>query len=132
MAIHAPITAASLCASPVRAFLSQFDRAMLERFVEAGIALLDAIDGDADLELNGDEHDHNGAEDDFVDWRAGASHDGIGPGCPIADPGGDPLDQGELDETRGLLPPRYGIDQSRGPINERAVVDAWHRQQQSR
>lgn len=42
---------------------------------EALVSLMDAISGDPDIELNGD-------EDDFM------YHGGDGPGCPIADPGG--------------------------------------------
>lgn len=62
------------------------------------IALLDAADGEIDL------------EDD--------------------DPSGDPLDEhGEhpTDTAQVLLPtrPRYGVDQSKGPINEREAHRAW-------
>jgi hypothetical protein len=35
---------------------------------------------------------------------------------------GDPLDQGELDGTRGVMLPRYDIDQTKGPINEAEAV----------
>jgi hypothetical protein len=48
---------------------------------QALINLLDAIDGDFDLEMNGDEEDANAAEDDFVDHAV----DGLA-GCPVADP----------------------------------------------
>lgn len=66
-------------------------RARIEAIVETCIAYLDAIDGDCDL------------EDD--------------------DPSGDPLDHGELGgfvhpEILMATLPLYGVDQSRGPINE--------------
>lgn len=86
--------------------------------IEALIATLDQLDGDNDIEANGDELDGAMGEDDFkthnVAWPM--------PGCPLADPGeedddpgGDPNDEGEIDE--GRLIPAYGIDQRRGPIN---------------
>ena len=46
------------------------------------LARLDDIDGDPDIELNGDELDGTAAEDDYGhngDWRGGA-------GCVISDP----------------------------------------------
>lgn len=55
-------------------------RGDIETTIETLIALLDLIDGDPDIELNGDEADANHAEDDFV------RHYAEGPGCPIADP----------------------------------------------
>lgn len=50
--------------------------------VDLLLARLDRMDGDCDVELNGDEEDGTKAEDDFclhnVSWSAGA-------GCPLAD-----------------------------------------------
>ncbi|BBC74404.1 hypothetical protein AEB_P3536 [Altererythrobacter sp. B11] len=60
--------------------LSRFDRAQLEGFIAVAIDLLDLVDGDRDVEANGDELDGNGAEDDFM------THEIAGPGCPVADP----------------------------------------------
>lgn len=34
------------------------------------------------------------------------------------DPAGDALDKGELDEGCDLAPPIYGVDQTKGPLNE--------------
>ncbi|MCV0384256.1 MAG: hypothetical protein K5799_12555 [Erythrobacter sp.] len=45
--------------------------------------LLDVFDGDPDVELNGDETDHDRAEDCFT---IGKNDHANGPGCPIADP----------------------------------------------
>lgn len=103
-------------AAPLMRMLSRFDRTKVEAFVEISISLLDLIDGDADLEENGDlepagderdaawiewhtrgRHKRTGViaeqftsnEDDEAD---GAEDDFIehrgnfGPGCPIADP----------------------------------------------
>jgi hypothetical protein len=61
------------------------EREELEDAIEALLAVLDATEGDLDLEPNGDELDCLGAEDDFCDqnqnWRGE-------PGCPLSDPGG--------------------------------------------
>lgn len=59
-------------------------RAAIKDRIERLIAMLDAIDGNPDLEPNGDELDYNAAEDDFginPAWQM-TSH-----GCPISDPG---------------------------------------------
>lgn len=48
------------------------------------IAELDALQGDVDLEPNGDELDSNSAEDDFCDHNT--PHHLQGPGCPLSDP----------------------------------------------
>lgn len=55
----------------------------------------------------------------------------LGPGCPVSDPGGDPLDErGEAptDDGRAMLSvrPLYGSDQTLGPVNEVEAV-AEHR-----
>ena len=52
------------------------------RFTPSLIERLDLIDGDPDIELNGDETDHDRAEDCFTIGK----NDGSGPGCIIADP----------------------------------------------
>lgn len=59
--------------------------------IETLIAVLDAIDGDPDLEPNGDELDGNWSEDDWM------HHYGSGPGCPVSDPGGCEHDGQEPD-----------------------------------
>lgn len=55
-------------------------RHVLDRLVERAIDHLDQLDGDPDLEGDGDEQDGNHAEDDFASFRAD------GPGCPVSDP----------------------------------------------
>ena len=50
----------------VARILSQFDRTNLEGFITVTIGLLDVIDGDSDVELDGDEMDTNQAEDDHL------------------------------------------------------------------
>ena len=61
-------------------------RPALARLVQHAIDRMDDIDGDPDLELNGDEADGSLAEDDFHDQNA----NWMGyPGCPISDPGED-------------------------------------------
>ena len=48
--------------------------------INAGLEILDAISGDPDLELNGDEEDGCGSpEEDFVTFS------GSGPGCLLSD-----------------------------------------------
>jgi hypothetical protein len=80
--------------------------------IEALIATLDGCDTDADLELNGDEFDGNvAAEDEFVNHIPSAS----GPGCALADAG---------EEDGWAQPPKYGVDQSAGPINFNAARKA--------
>jgi len=99
--------------APVERVLAAFDRNQLAGFIEVAIGLLDLADGDPDLEPNGDELDGTGGEDDFVDYE------GNGPGCPVSDPGGDPLDKGEMgDGPLYATLPVYGIDQRKGPTNE--------------
>ena len=51
---------------------------------------MDQLDGDNDLELNGDELDGHLGEDEFL--YHGANWIGY-PGCPIADPGEDNQDK---------------------------------------
>jgi hypothetical protein len=111
----------------VRHALPEPARAAIAERIEWLISLLDAADADPDVELNGDELDGSGvAEDEFVEhWNCNL----LPAGCPISDPGGDPLDAGELEEwrTEGCSPvkPRYGDDQSAGPINEGEAHRVW-------
>lgn len=72
-------------AAKIASIMARFDRRKLETFLEAGVELLDAIEGDHDLEPNGDELDGAIGEDDplFHDEHPLA---GNGPGCDIADP----------------------------------------------
>lgn len=74
-------------ASAIADILARFDRGQLEDFVSTAIDMLDAMDGDCDLE---DGHDME--EDDFR-------------------------------EVNGhfIRPPEYGVDQTAGILNERAI-----------
>ena len=82
----------------ISAILARYDRDTLAAFIPVAIDLLDATDGDIDVEPNGDEVDGNFSEDDFVE------HGGFGPGCLIADTGmGDRGDHDNCGE--------YGLDQ---------------------
>lgn len=67
-------------APAVMRILGRYDRAALVSFISVAIDLLDVVDGDPDVEANGDELDGNRAEDEFV------RHAGNGPGCPLSDP----------------------------------------------
>ena len=60
--------------------------------VNAGLEILNAIGGDPDVELNGDEEDGTRAEDDSCD------HDCGGPGCPVSDPDYGAEEAGEGEE----------------------------------
>lgn len=63
--------------------IPKLSRHDLEGLTERLIDRLDELDGDIDLETNGDELDGSLGEDDFhrqnENWRAE-------PGCPLADP----------------------------------------------
>lgn len=84
----------------VARILARYDRPSLEGFISVAIGLLDVLDGDPDVEANGDELDGaNAAEDEFQ------SHSDHGPGCPISDQpeeddhsGGNVEDEGEREE----------------------------------
>lgn len=91
MAIHAPITGATTRAS-ISWPMSREQRLQIEQEVEHLIALLDAVDGDCDLE-----------DDD--------------PSGDPLDMGGE----ASSDDGRGLLPTRpiWALDQSGGPSNYR-------------
>ena len=63
--------------------LDRFNRDELGNAIEVLVELLDAWDGDPDVELNGDETDHDRAEDCFT---IGKNDHANGPGCHISDP----------------------------------------------
>jgi len=75
-------------AAKIATIMARFDRRKLETFLEAGVELLDAIDG-----ANGDEGDHNNSEDCFIEHERGG-----GPGCMISDPDYGGEEAGERDE----------------------------------
>ena len=68
------------------AVIPSLPRPALARLVQHAIDRMDDIDGDPDLERNGDEADGSLGEDDFHDQNA----NWMGyPGCPMSDPGED-------------------------------------------
>lgn len=86
MGIWIAVPPAATPVAVVDALLRMYERDEIERTIEALIDRLDRLDGDPDLEPNGDdadadgdEQDHGGAEDDFC------PHQQDGPGCPIGD-----------------------------------------------
>ena len=79
--------------------LTTAHRAAIEDQVETLLALLDAMDGDCDLEP---EHDRCEAGDDGC--GALYNHQGV-------------RVWGSSDEDRGVLKPVYGADQTAGPVN---------------
>lgn len=135
MAIHAPITGARDRATTFqpqrgtrryRRLLATLSPDEVGAAIDALIARLDAAQGDVEREGNGDELDGTAAEDDFYphrDWQRGA-------GCPLS----DPASFGEVYSDQDILPtlPIYGVDQSRGPINEREATIAYRRAQQEK
>lgn len=67
--------------------LPSLPRPFLDRIVQKAIDHLDDLDGDTDVELNGDELDGSGCgEDEFWPHWLDNGHQ---PGCPLSDPGGD-------------------------------------------
>lgn len=74
--------------------IPSLSRAELGRLVHRMIGHMDDMDGDTDLEPNGDELDGSLGEDDFCDHNTYMP----GPGCPVSDPdyGGEEL--GEIDD----------------------------------
>ena len=68
------------------AAIPSLPRPELARLVQHAIDRMDDIDGDPDLELNGDGADGSMGECDFHDQNANWA--GL-PGCPISDPGED-------------------------------------------
>lgn len=81
MGIHQQIGIAPMPA--VARILARFEREQLAGFIAVALDLIDTLDGDPDLELNGDEADGSLGEDDFSPQGCGAEP---GPGCPLSDP----------------------------------------------
>jgi hypothetical protein len=118
MAIYIPTTL--LVGEPIH--IGRGERQKIEATIEHLVGLLDLADGDADVELNGDETDHTHGEDE---GHCGSNTNSwSGPGCPIADPDMSVDDFGELvdeDGTEEIVKtlPQWGVDQSKGATNER-------------
>lgn len=85
--------------------LSDDPRELIANEIERLIALLDSLDGDPDLEANGDELDGTAGEDDFYDHSNWLGE----PGCPVSDPGGT--------LALHVILPEYGEDQDADPRN---------------
>jgi hypothetical protein len=103
----------------------------LAAVAEFAIALQDLIHTDPDLEhdpLNEGEPAFDKADVDLC-----RSYD-AGPGCPLADCGeenGDRegIDEREPDYAPCLPVPRYGVDQTKGPLNESEFQRAYYESQ---
>jgi len=70
------------------AYLLALPRPALAILTERLIERMDELDGDPDLEPNGDELDGTGGEDDFAAALCNTGEYSM-PGCPISDPGED-------------------------------------------
>jgi hypothetical protein len=102
-------------------FLDHFNREELGRTIEILIALLDALDGDADAESPG-------AEDDFEIPAHALKQADKGAGCTISDPDAaaddvpcDELFQDMEPEETSI--PHYDIDQAKGPLPSHLAED---------
>lgn len=84
-------------------------RHAVEQLIEQAIEALDLLDGDPDIEPNGDELDGEGAEDEPHIYHISRALD-RGAGCPISDPGGSAA-------PISVILPEYGDDETRGPTN---------------
>ena len=92
-------------------------RPLLARMVQRMIDRIDEMDGDTDVEANGDEGDHSNSEDDCCPiWASGTE---LGAGCPYADAGEAsnrtrlaPTLDGE-DQTCVIVPAPRGIEPTR-------------------
>ena len=86
--------------SAVLASIPSLPRPILSRLTLRMIERLDELDGDSDIEANGDELDGINSEDEF------RSHNCTGellmPGCPISDPDHAVDDDGEDDRDGDL------------------------------
>lgn len=95
--------ASRLPADIALSMIPSLPRPVLERLAQSIIDRLDDMDGDTDVESNGDEQDHSQSEDDSDPAR----YHGIdlGPGCSVAD-------SGEGNNRAFLCPTLDGEDQS--------------------
>jgi len=103
--------------------IPSLSRPVLERLAQSIIDRLDDMDGDTDLEPNGDEEDGSySAEDEFAVLVVAD----LAAGCPIADPGGystgdgpnlpRPSYDGE-DQSFIILPAPKGIEPTRWRVS---------------
>ncbi len=89
VALNSTTRPAALPLALIAQAIPKLSRHDLEHLTERLIDRLDEIDGDNDVELNGDEADCNGAEDDFCLHNAPGMP---APGCPLGDPDMDAED----------------------------------------
>ena len=95
--------ASRLPADIALSLIPSLPRTTLERLAQSIIDRLDDLDGDTDVEANGDEGDYSGGEDDCDPGRC---YDvDMGAGCPFAD-------AGEASNRTKLAPTLDGEDQS--------------------
>ncbi|MGH6697591.1 hypothetical protein [Sphingopyxis sp.] len=95
--------ASRLPADIALSLIPSLPRPMLERLAQSIIDRLDDIDGDTDVEANGDEGDYSQSEDDCDPARLLGMD--AGAGCPVAD-------AGEGSNRTALSPTLDGEDQS--------------------
>lgn len=143
MAAHIPARQVDALAlediSRMLSAIPSLPRPVLARLTDEMIQRLDEIDGDSDLELNGDELDGTGGEDDFIE-RYGANMGGgwSGPGCPISDPDvsvddqGEAVDEGEPDEIDYAAEERDMINPEQKRAHVRYIRSSRFRRAESR
>lgn len=116
--------ASRLPADIALSLIPSLPRATLERLAQSIIDHLDETDGDSDVEANGDEGDHTGAEDDMDPTHVRCFDNGAG--CPISDPGGYPSGEGQYlpqptydgeDQSYIVLPAPRGIEPTRYKVS---------------
>ena len=95
--------ASRLPADLALSLIPSLPRPVLERLAQKIIDHLDEVDGDTDVEANGDEGDYTASEDDCDPVRCYGID--MGAGCPIAD-------EGEASNRTRLAPTLDGEDQS--------------------
>lgn len=143
------LPSAHMPAPAVMAILSRFERDQLASFITVAVDLLDAIDGDPDLEVedpagetvpvigdpllqpeedDGDpDLEETDCEDSFV-LSGNALSSAQGAGCNIADPDcgvddqGEGIDEREPDEATEHT--NYGVDQTKPPLSPYLTDDA--------
>lgn len=81
--------------------LAAFDRTAITRSIEVLVGLLDLIDGDADVEMNGDEEDSDGDERGDQAWIEWGTMRGSQKGGPNILAGHEDDDPGEEDDPSG-------------------------------
>lgn len=115
----------------VARIMARFERDQLAGFIAVALDLLDTLDGDPDVELNGDEADGSLGEDDFSPQGAPGEP---GPGCPLSDPDyavddkpcDEPYQDLEREQMAGDVPtvPCFAIEPDEG--GKRAFVGYWN------